>query len=127
MKIAFSLLSLLLLIPVDRDIKKSDLYGIYRHSVGEPGRVIKNEDGSETHIMPITYQSSTLTLKRWGRFEEQMKGMDVVEHPPFKGRWDLEGDSVILYLGERREAYFVQENGNLLHSNGAYLYFRERS
>lgn len=114
------------MLQADGNLRKSELRGKYRHSVGEPGRTIEHEDGSETHLMPITYQSSILTLKRWERFEELTRGMGTHDFPALKGRWDLKGDSVILYRGDTREAYYVQASGNLLHSNGAYIYYRER-
>lgn len=126
MKAYLGILIVALSIPANRDLSKKDIRGTYEHSNGEPGRTIVEPDGSELHLPPITYSRTRLELKRWGRCEEYSSGMEIPKGlSPLKGRWELKGDSVYLKFGERSEAYYVQENGNLLHSNGACVLYRE--
>jgi len=105
--------------------QKSDLYGRYQHSVGEPGRTIKREDGSEVHLGPIIYSRDILILRRWGRCEMESCGMDGQFFPSTKGRWDLEGDSVIIYFpNQSRMALLADERGDLIQEEGRIYYQR---
>ena len=128
MKALVAAFLLMALVADQRDWRTSELKGLYVHVDGEPGRTIENSDGSESHIMPIVYSRQVLDLKSWGRFEERNEGFSETMFVQ-RGRWKPNGDSIYLRFypkGSKEERYYVDDNGNLIHSNGAYRYSRLR-
>lgn len=126
MKAFLSILLVFFLAAASRELSKKELKGTYVSSTGEAGRTIVKGDGSEMHLPPIIYSKTTLVLRSWGRCLEYSKQFEHNEgYRPMRGRWKLAGDSVYISFGGHTDAYFVQENGSLLHRNGAYVMHRE--
>ncbi|WP_421754122.1 hypothetical protein [Croceimicrobium sp.] len=95
MKALVAVFLLMALVADQKDWKSSELKGLYIHEDGEPGRIVENSDGSESHIMPIVFSRRVLDLKSWGRFEERNEGFTETMYVQ-RGRWKLKGDSIYL-------------------------------
>ena len=92
-------------------LERSQLYGTYTHSTGQPGRTIHREGGEEIHLMPVTYEINTLVLKRFKRCSKSTEGVSYGTTYRFKGRWKIKGDTLILSFQGTQERYIIQQEG----------------
>ena len=100
---------LLIIFPAEgQTVKKKYIRGTYSQSVGEPARTFQSRDGSYISIPPLIYSQTTLKLKRAGRAKIQTStqlssGLNHLQ----KGRWKLDGDTLILIIGNERSKYLI--------------------
>jgi hypothetical protein len=93
------------------------LVGTYYEHTGLPGRTIKQDDGSEIHLMPVTHTESFLRLKRFGKAsisttDHRMDNFQM----KFKYSWQLESDTLILRPrggGAEQKYVIVQDSGRV--------------
>lgn len=102
-----------------QDVEKRSFYGTYYKQTGLPGRTIKQNDGSEMHLMPVVDSETFLKLKRFGRaklhsIDNRMDDLSI----SFKYVWKVENDTLIIWPkgGKTEEKYVV------IYEDGAVKY-----
>ena len=87
---------------------RKQLYGSYTNSTGQPGRTITREGGEEIHLMPVVYDITTITLKRFRRCTKSTMPVTHGVRSFFKGRWEIRGDTLVLTFQGQEEKLLIQ-------------------
>ena len=96
---------------IGQELDQSLLFGSWTKSTGEPGRTIQRSDSSEVSLLPVTYSITTLNLKRFGRAVETTKGFHgMVLDSKTKGKWKLNGDTLILQFENLVQMYLIDQS-----------------
>ena len=93
-------------------IGTKEIRGIYTTSTGVPGRKQLINDSTTISVLPKTYTSTSLILKRFGRVRKIYKnyyagGLDSDD----KGKWKLEGDTLYISMLQHNETYTIDQPG----------------
>ena len=100
-----------------QNFNPGDLRGKYTRSTGEPGRTYQKGDGSYVSISPVTYSTTTLRLKRFGKAiikTEGHHGMGI--NSQFKGNYVVSGDTLALTWNNNTERFLIDDSrGKLIY------------
>ena len=98
-------------VSLTQEVPKRIIYATYHQQDGEPGRTIHQGDGSEMHLMPVTYAETFLKIKRCGRAKRTTIDYTMNQFSmSFKYKWRVENDTLIIWpkkSADQEEKYLM--------------------
>lgn len=94
-----------------QEIKKSQLLGMYTKRKVDPGRTIKQANGSEVSIVSVLHFMTTLKLKRFGKAKVVTKHFTNVIESNLKAKWAVKNDTLtITFKNGSIEGKYLMDN-----------------